>query len=261
MNEVAMNEVALIGIDVGKYIFHLYAQDANGHAVFRKKLSRPQLLLFFRNLKAVTVVMEACAGSHWLARKLNEMGHVAKLVSPQYVRPFVTSNNNVFIDAEAICEAALRPSMCFIEPRSERQQLLAALHRVRESLAIERTANIIHIHAILLEFGIFFPLSDATLRRLPDALAVHDLPPRVVPIIDRLLEHHRHLDQQFADVERDLAALLREGKRTARLALARKKVPEPRNPDSVSEEENRRSRRTDRVHRNQEQAQYSPGLQ
>jgi transposase len=256
-----MNEVALIGIDVGKYVFHLYAQDANGQAVFRKKLSRPQLLLFFGNLKAVTVVMEACAGAHWLARKLNAMGHVAKLVSPQYVRPVATSNTNEFVDAEAICEAALRPSMCFIEPRTEGQQLLAALHRVRESLVIERTANIIQIHGILLEFGISFPLSSDTLRRLPDALAAHDLPPRVVQIIDRLLEHHHHLDRQFADVERDLAAQLREGENATRLALARKNSAVARNPDGVSKEGSLRSRRADRVRRNQEQTQYSPGLQ
>jgi transposase len=87
--------------------------------MFRKKLSRAQLLPFFSNLKTVTVVLEACAGSHWLARKLNELGHAARLVSPQYVRPFVKSNKNDYIDAEAICEVASRPAMRFVEPRTE----------------------------------------------------------------------------------------------------------------------------------------------
>lgn len=114
-----MNEVTLIGIDLGKHVFHLHAQDAKGHEVFRRKLSRAQLLPFFSNLKAVTVVMEACAGSHWLARRLNELGHVARLISPQYVRPFVKSNKNDYVDAEAICEAASRPAMRFVEPRTE----------------------------------------------------------------------------------------------------------------------------------------------
>ncbi|WP_168788232.1 IS110 family transposase [Paraburkholderia aromaticivorans] len=212
-----MNEVTLIGIDLGKHVFHLHAQDAKGSEVFRKKPPRSQLLPFFSNLKAVTVVMEACAGSHWLARKLNAMGHVAKLVSPQYVRPFVKSNKNDFVDAEAICEAASRPSMRFVEPRTEAQQLLAALHRVRESLVIERTATINRIHGILLEFGIVIPLSKITLRRLPDALAVHDLAPRLIQIIHRLHEHYRYLDQQVADVERDLTAQLREDENAARL--------------------------------------------
>jgi len=90
-----MNEITLIGIDIGKRVFHLHAQDAKGHEVFRKKLSRAQLLSFFSNFKVVTVVMEACAGAHWLARKLNEMGHQARLISAQYVRPFVKSNKKI----------------------------------------------------------------------------------------------------------------------------------------------------------------------
>ncbi|WP_027796000.1 IS110 family RNA-guided transposase [Paraburkholderia acidipaludis] len=212
-----MNEVTLIGIDLGKHVFHLHAQDAKGHEVFRKKLSRTQLLPFFSNLKAVTVVMEACAGSHWLARKLNELGHVARLVSPQYVRPFVKSNKNDYIDAEAICEAASRPAMRFVEPRTEAQQLLVALHRAREGLVTERTATINRIHGILLEFGIVVPLSRATLRRLPDALALHDLPPRLVQLIDRLHSHYRYLDQQVDDIERDLTSQLREDENAARL--------------------------------------------
>ena len=152
-----MDEVTLIGIDLGKHVFHIHGQDAKGHAIFRKKLSRQQLLSFFSDLRAVTVVMEACAGSHWLARKLNAMGHVSKLISPQYVRPFVKSNKNDYIDAEAICEAASRPAMRFVEPRSEAQQLLAALHRTREGLVTERTATINRIHGILLEFGVVVP--------------------------------------------------------------------------------------------------------
>lgn len=212
-----MNEVSLIGIDLGKHVFHLHAQDAKGHEVFRKKLSRAQLLPFFSNLKAVTVVMEACGGSHWLARKLNEMGHVARLVSPQYVRPFVKSNKNDYIDAEAICEAASRPAMRFVEPRTEAQQLLAAVHRAREGLVTERTATINRIHGVLLEFGVVVPRSKATLRRLPDVLAVHDLPPRLVQLIHRLHAHYRYLDQQVDDIERDLAIQLREDENAARL--------------------------------------------
>ena len=212
-----MNEVTLIGIDLGKHIFHLHAQDAKGHEVFRKKLARAQLIPFFSNLKAVTVVMEACPGAHWLARKLDAMGHQAKLISAQYVRPFVKSNKNDYIDAEAICEAASRPAMRFVEPRTEAQQLLAALHRAREGLVTERTATINRIHGVLLEFGIVVPLSRTTLRRLPDVLAVHDLPPRLIQLIHRLHAHYRYLDQQIDDVERDLTSQLHEDENAARL--------------------------------------------
>lgn len=145
------------------------------------------------------------------------MGHVARLISPQYVRPFVKSNKNDYIDAEAICEAASRPSMRFVEPRTEAQQLLAALHRAREGLVTERTATINRIRALLLEFGIIVPLSRATLRRLPDALAMHDLPLRLAQMIHRLHEHYRYLDQEVADIERDLTAQLREDENATRL--------------------------------------------
>ncbi len=79
--------------------------------------------------------MEACAGAHFIARRINDLGHEAKLISPQFVRPFVKSNKNDFIDAEAICEAASRPSMRFVRPRTETQQAMRVLHRVKESRA------------------------------------------------------------------------------------------------------------------------------
>lgn len=212
-----MDEVTLIGIDLGKHVFHIHGQDAKGHAIFRKKLSRQQLLSFFSNLKAVTVVMEACAGSHWLACKLNAMGHVTKLISPQYVRPFVKSNKNDYIDVEAICEAASRPAMRFVEPRTEAQQFLAALHRTREGLVTERTATINRIHGILLEFGVVVPMSKATLRRLPDVIAIHDLPLRLLQIIQRLHEHYNYLDAQVVETEKELIAQLHEDENAARL--------------------------------------------
>ena len=103
-----MNEVTLIGIDLGKYSFHLHAQDATGRMVFRKKLSRQQLLRTLANVPSCRVVMEACAGSHWLARQLAGMGHEPRLISPQFVRPFVAGNKNDFGDAQAIQHRAMR---------------------------------------------------------------------------------------------------------------------------------------------------------
>jgi transposase len=87
--------------------------------------------------------MEACGGSHFMARKLEELGHFPKLISPQFVRPFVKSNKNDFVDAEAICEAASRPSMRFVQPRTESQQAMRALHRVRESLVQDKVKTTI----------------------------------------------------------------------------------------------------------------------
>ncbi len=106
-----MENIALIGIDLGKNSFHIHCQDRRGKAVYRKKFTRPKLIEFLATCPATTIAMEACGGSHFMARKLEELGHSPKLISPQFVRPFVKSNKNDFVDAEAICEAASRPSM------------------------------------------------------------------------------------------------------------------------------------------------------
>jgi hypothetical protein len=95
-----------------------------GKAVYRKKFTRPKLIEFLATCPATTIAMEACGGSHFMARKLAELGHFPKLISPQFVRPFVKSNKNDFVDAEAICEAASRPSMRFVQPRTESQQAM-----------------------------------------------------------------------------------------------------------------------------------------
>jgi transposase len=126
--ETIMQNVTLVGIDLGKHSFHLHGQDGKGKALFRKKLGRKQLIEFFAAFHSCTAVMEACAGSHHMARKLATFGHKGKLISPQFVRPFVKSNKNDFVDAEAICEAASRPAMRFVTPKTESQQTLSALH-------------------------------------------------------------------------------------------------------------------------------------
>lgn len=141
-----MQTATLIGIDLGKHTFHLHGQDQQGKAVLRKKVSRKQQVEFFATFHACTVVMEACAGAHHMARQLASFGHQVKLISPQFVRPFVKSNKNDFVDAEAICEAASRPAMRFVTPRTESQQTLGAMHRAREwvrAMLTRRHSNVV----------------------------------------------------------------------------------------------------------------------
>lgn len=206
MAEVIMDSVTLVGIDLGKHSFHLHGQDRKGLAVFRKKLNRKQLVEFFAKFHACTAVMEACAGAHDLARKLVALGHEVKLISPQYVRPFVKGNKNDFIDAEAICEAASRPTMRFVRPKTEAQQTLSMLHRVRESLVHDRTKTANQMHGFLLEFGVSLPVGFAVIKRLPALLAEHeDLPPQLIAVLERLHEHFKYLDGQIAEVEKQLS--------------------------------------------------------
>lgn len=102
-----MQNISLIGIDPGKHSFHIHCQDKHSNALLRKKFSRKKLTEFLSDCSASTVVMEACTGAHFMARKIQQLSHQVKLISPQFVRPFVKSNKNDFVDAEAICEAAL----------------------------------------------------------------------------------------------------------------------------------------------------------
>lgn len=205
-----MQDVTLVGIDLGKHSFHLHGQDRRGKAVFRKKVGRKQLVEFFTTFHPCTVVMEACAGAHHMARKLASFGHQVKLISPQFVRPFVKSNKNDFVDAEAICEAASRPAMRFVTPKTESQQTLSALHRVRESLIRDRTKAINQMHGFLLEFGISLPVGLAVIKRLPATLVEHSLPPRLVAVLERLHGHFKYLDEQISEIDKDLARQLSE---------------------------------------------------
>lgn len=101
-----MQTATLIGIDLGKHSFHVHCQVRQGNALLRNKFSRSQLATFLATCQACTVVVESCAGAHYMARTVSQLGHRVKLIAPQFVRPFVKSNKNDFVDAEAICEAA-----------------------------------------------------------------------------------------------------------------------------------------------------------
>ncbi|MEL7631851.1 IS110 family transposase [Pectobacterium aroidearum] len=200
-----MQNITLIGIDLGKHSFHVHCQDKSGKALLRKKFSRSKLMEFLAGLPSATVVMEACAGAHFMARRIAAFGHDSKLISPQFVRPFVKSNKNDFVDAEAICEAASRPSMRFVQPRTETQQAMRALHRVRESLVRDRVKTTNQMHAFLLEFGISMPIGIAVIRRLSTVLADNELPAYLARLLMRLHAHYLYLTEQIAELETELA--------------------------------------------------------
>jgi transposase len=205
-----MENIALIGIDLGKNSFHIHCQDHRGKAVYRKKFTRPKLIEFLATCPATTIAMEACGGSHFMARKLAELGHFPKLISPQFVRPFVKSNKNDFVDAEAICEAASRPSMRFVQPRTESQQAMRALHRVRESLVQDKVKTTNQMHAFLLEFGISVPRGAAVISRLSTLLEDSSLPLYLSQLLLKLQQHYHYLVEQIKDLESQLKRKLDE---------------------------------------------------
>src|ERR1700749_954401 len=147
-------EIHTIGIDLGKTVFHLVGLNAVGETVMRKKCSRKQLLYFTANLHVRLIGMEACCGSHFLGRALREQGHEVRLIPAQYVKAFVKTNKNDYIDAEAIAEAVGRPRMRFVPIKTDDQLDMQSLHRVRESWVGRRTSVINQIRGLLLESGI-----------------------------------------------------------------------------------------------------------
>jgi transposase len=117
-----MQDEAMLAMNLGKHSFHLHAQDDRGHEVYRKKFTRAALTQYLAKLEPCTVVMEACGGAHYWARKLVKLGHEVKLMAPQFVKPYVKTNKNDVADAEAISEAVSRPNMRFVPIKTAEQQ-------------------------------------------------------------------------------------------------------------------------------------------
>jgi transposase len=156
-NYSSSKPVKTIGIDLAKSIFHLHGVDNQGKVVMRKRLSRSKLAEFMAQLSPCLVAMEACGGSHYWARRFQSMGHDVRLISPQFVKPYVKSNKNDMADAEAICEAVQRPNMRFVPIKSIEQQDILSIHRAREQVVRHRTAQGNQIRGLLMEYGLVIP--------------------------------------------------------------------------------------------------------
>lgn len=165
-------DVTTVGHDIGKSVFHLIGLDVRGKIIRRQPLTRARLFLMTANLPPCLIGMEACPGSHFLARRLTEQGHNVRLLPARYVRPYVKSNKNDFLDAEAIAEAVGRPTMRFVPIKTSAQLDLQALHRTRSRLVARRTALINQVRSFLFEHGIVTRTGRRSLERLlPGVLA------------------------------------------------------------------------------------------
>jgi transposase len=166
-----VKKIKTLGIDLAKSVFQLHGVDEHGVAVLRRQLKRTQVLSFLAQLPACLVAMEACASAHYWGRQIKALGHEVKLIPPQYVKPFVRGNKTDRNDAQAICEAALRPGMPAVAVKSEEQQAMVSLHRLRELVEKQRKQLANQLRGLLGEFGIAIPKSMTALRReLPQAM-------------------------------------------------------------------------------------------
>ena len=155
---------AFIGIDLAKHSIHVYGVDAQGRSCVDQKMRPARVRVFLSNLAPCIVGMEACGRAHQWGREVQALGHEAKLMAPQFVRPYVKSNKHDRADAEAICEAVQRPSMRFVAIKSTERQAQQSIHRVRARAVGNRTAHVNEIRGLLAEYGIEVPQGRAQVR-------------------------------------------------------------------------------------------------
>jgi len=213
--------IVVLGIDLGKNSCSLAGLDASGRVVLRRRMRRGSLESFVGGLERCVVAMEACGGAHHLGRVFVGQGHAVRLMSPEYVRPYVKAQKNDELDAEAIAEAATRPTMRFVEVKSQAQSDVQALHRARERLVSERTALINHLRALLLERGIVVPQGRRKLEEeiavFADEDAIEALSPRIRRLIEDLRSEWRTLDERIATFDAEFVRMAREDETVRRL--------------------------------------------
>lgn len=163
-------KVTILAIDLAKDVFQLHGNDESGHCVLKRRLRRSELLEFMTNIPLCTVAMEACSTSNYWGREFRRLGHEVRLISPQFVKPFVKTNKNDSADAEAIAEAAVRPSMRFVPVKELWQQELQALHRARSLLVQQRVALTNALRGFLREMGFVCASGDKSLNELISSL-------------------------------------------------------------------------------------------
>ena len=201
-----MGQVSMIGIDLAKNSFQLHGMQADGSVAFRRKLSRAKLLGFVAAQPRCVVAMEACGGAHHWGREIGGLGHTVRLVPPSYVKPYVKRQKNDATDAEAICEAASRPTMNFVAVKTREQQARMMLFRTRDLLVRQRTQTINALRGHLAEFGIVAPKGRVHVGRLADALAdpAAELPDAVRALGGLLLGQIAGFDDKIAGLEKEV---------------------------------------------------------
>jgi transposase len=167
--------INMLGIDIAKNTFQLHGADDNGKMILKKRLSRPELAAYIANVPSCIIVMESCGGANYWARVFQRSGHQVKLISPQFVKPFVQTNKNDANDAQAIVEAASRPSMRFVPIKQVEQQDIQSIHRMRTRIVKNRTALINEIRGLSLEYGVVLAQGASRVKSsLSEALSATD---------------------------------------------------------------------------------------
>lgn len=210
-----------IGLDLAKNVFQVHAVDEQEQVVLRRQLKRAQVLAFFARLQPCLVGMEACASAHHWGRQLRGLGHEVRLIAPKFVKPYVKSNKNDQRDAEAICEALLRPSMRFVAIKSEEQQAVLVLHGLRQGFIDARTALVNALRGHLAEFGVVVPVGRRHFEQaLPGLIqeSADKLPALVREVLEPMRCHLLELNGQIAQLDRRIGAWHAQSEASQRIA-------------------------------------------
>src|SRR5918997_1071086 len=214
-----MNQVSTVGLDLAKHIFQLHGADSAGAVVFRQKLRRGQLLAFLATLPPCTVAMEACGSAHDWGREIAKLGHTVRLIAPASVKPFVKRQKNDAADAEAICEAAQRPTMRFVAVKSEAAQANAVVFRARDLLVRQRTQAINALRGHLGEHGLVAAKGPGHVGKL--VAQVEDtesgVPEAARQVLRTLVDAIEFLSKQVELLDREIARRAREDDEVRRL--------------------------------------------
>ena len=202
-----MNVIRVLGIDLGKDICSVVGLDETGKVLLRRRMRRDNVLKLADRMPDCVMAMEACCGAHHLGRQLREQGHDVRLMSPEYVRPYVKAQKNDDRDAEAIAEATMR----FVDLKSDEQLDMQILHRARDRLVGERTTLINQLRAILLERGIVIAKGRSTLERQLDQLLAGEMAisRRIRELIEDMRDEWRALDDRIGALDTEFADLAR----------------------------------------------------
>ncbi|MHB8366407.1 MAG: IS110 family RNA-guided transposase [Acidithiobacillus sp.] len=213
-------EITTYGLDLAKSVMQLHWVDMETGEIHRKQLKRRRLLEFFANRQPGVIAMEACGSAHYWARELLKLGHEVRLIAAQFVRPFVKTNKNDAADAAAIWETVQRPDMRFVAVKTEEQQSVLALHRMRSQLIKVRTMQMNQIRGLLYEFGADLPQGrQRGLKEVPDALAnlESSISPMMLDTIRQQLKRLEEMDKDIAEIEKRLTLWKKDQEAVTRL--------------------------------------------
>lgn len=198
--------ITTLGIDLAKNVFQLHGTDKKGTRVLNKRLTREKLMEFIVTLKPCLIGIEACGSAHYWARGFKELGHTVKIMSPQFVKPYIKANKNDRNDAAGIAEAVTRPDMKFVPIKTIEQQDMLLLHRARELAVKQRTAHSNQLRGLLAEYGIIMAKGLRHLDNLPEILEreQNKLTTHSLAVFKQLHEQLKAFNAQVEDYDRQI---------------------------------------------------------